>query len=111
MTAVIDTALDERLAQYRAIVLKAQTDPVFRAALLADPKAALKDAFGIDLPADVSVAVVEETAQALTLVLPQAPVAAADNDDVLSDDELEMVAAGFIAQPSVKGSTKERFLK
>lgn len=106
MTAVIDTALDERFSQYRAIVLKAQTDPVFRAALLADPKAALKDAFGIDLPDGVSLSVVEETAQALTLVLPQAPVAVADNDDVLSDDELEMVAAGMLVPSYGKSSHK-----
>ncbi|GAB3116906.1 NHLP leader peptide family RiPP precursor [Novispirillum itersonii] len=107
MTAVVDTALDERFAQYRAIVLKAQTDPVFRTALLADPKAALKDAFGIEFPDGVTMTVVEETAQTLTLVLPEAPVAVADNDDVLSDDELEMVAAGFPPRPSFdKGLTK-----
>ena len=52
------------------------------------------------------VSVVEETAQAMTLVLPQAPVAVADNDDVLSDDELEMVAAGMLVPSySSKAST------
>lgn len=109
MTAVLDAALDERFAQYRAIVLKAQTDPVFRAALLADPRAALKDAFEIDLPAGVSVSVVEETAQSLTLVLPQAPVSTADNDDVLSDDELEMVAAGMLIPPTIKSGSRKPF--
>ncbi|GAB3116910.1 NHLP leader peptide family RiPP precursor [Novispirillum itersonii] len=92
--ATLEQYLDQRLDDYRAVVLKAQTDPVFRAALLADPKAALKAAFGVEIPAGIAVSVVEETAQALTLVLPQAPVAAASNDDALSDDDLEAVAAG-----------------
>lgn len=101
-TTTTESALDTRLAQYRAVVLKAQTDPVFRAALLADAPAALKEAFGIETPEGTTVTVVEETPTALTLVLPQAAVAAADNDDVLTDDQLEMVAAGYPARPTLK---------
>lgn len=92
--------LTEREAAYRTLVLKAQQEPGFRQLLKTDPAAAIKQALGQDWPQGVTLEVVEETPNRCVLVLPA--VFAAANDDELSDDELELVAAGFCAAPRAK---------
>jgi len=69
------------------IVAKAWRDPAFKAKLLADPQAALKDA-GVAVPAGVTVKVVENSAGLFHLVLPPKPTGQ------LSDEALDKVAAG-----------------
>ena len=64
-------------------------DPEFRAALLADPRAALSALLGLDLPDAVNVEVHEEPLAYVHLVIP-----AAEGDGEVSEDELEMVAGG-----------------
>ncbi len=68
------------------LIGRAGKDAGFRAQLLDDPKAAIKDALGIDVPESLSLTVHEDTAMAAHLVLP--PMAR------LSDDDLAGVAAG-----------------
>jgi hypothetical protein len=70
------------------VVAKALSDPIFRKKLIADPTGTLRGA-GIDVPAGVSVQVVEETATSVYLVLP-APV---DESEILERD-LQAVAGG-----------------
>lgn len=55
------------------IIQKAWEDAEFKKKLIADPKAAVKDAFGIDVPDTIEVEVLEETANKYYLVLPQSP--------------------------------------
>ena len=55
------------------IIQKAWDDPAFKASLLADPKAAIKQAFGVDLPDELELVAVEETASRLYLVIPPNP--------------------------------------
>ncbi|MHA7967458.1 NHLP leader peptide family RiPP precursor [Paenibacillus sp. CAU 1782] len=57
------------------IIEKAWADEEFKKKLIADPKAALKEAFDLDIPADINVEVLEETADTYYLVLPQSPSA------------------------------------
>ena len=64
----------------------ATEDEHFRARLIADPKAAIQEALGIQLPESLSVTVYEDSATAAHLVLP--PRAK------LTDEDLEQVAAG-----------------
>lgn len=94
-TPSIEDILDARLADQRAILLRAHTDPAFRRALLANPARALRDAFGVTLPPGLTLDVVQETPSRSVLVLPLElsglPVAE------LSDDDLEAVAAGTAA--------------
>jgi hypothetical protein len=52
------------------VVTKAMTDPSFKAALLADPKAALESEFGVKLPANLNVNVIQDDPNSATLVLP-----------------------------------------
>ena len=66
----------------------ATEDEQFRAHLIANPKAAIQDALGIQLPESLSVTVYEDSATNAHLVLP--PRAK------LTDEDLEQVAAGHV---------------
>jgi hypothetical protein len=78
--AELDALLRERLA----------SDPDFRAALLADPRAAISGLVGMDVPDLVTVSVHEESLTDIHLVLP----AAAGGEGEISEDDLELVAGG-----------------
>jgi hypothetical protein len=73
------------------LIEKSSKDQAFRQALLADPKATLGRELGIDLPAGITVTVVEETPSTYHLVL---PAAQAHVTGELSDEELEAAAGG-----------------
>ncbi|MBC7906215.1 MAG: NHLP leader peptide family natural product precursor [Rhodospirillaceae bacterium] len=96
--STFETLLTQREAAYRTLVLKAQQDPAFRQLLKTDPAAAVKQVFGQDWDSSVKIEVVEETADRCVLVLP-ALFPRADNDDELSDEDLELVAAGVMMPP------------
>jgi hypothetical protein len=70
------------------IIAKAWRDPAFKAELIANPAAALK-AEGIDVPAGMTVTVVENTDKQFHLVLPPEPT------DELPDEALDAVAGGY----------------
>jgi hypothetical protein len=76
-----DAAIDD-------IIAKAWGDEAFRARLLADPAAILREE-GVDLPVGALVRVLEDTAGTRTLVLPMPPTD-------LGEDELEG-AAGMLS--------------
>ena len=76
----------------RRLVERSLQDEEFRQRLLADPKAAVEEELGIQLPAEVQVRVVEETADTIYLALPTASPAGEGGE--LSDQELEEVAGG-----------------
>ena len=69
------------------IVAKAWRDPAFKAELIANPAAALK-AEGVNVPAGMTVAVLENTDKQFHLVLPPVPT------DELSDESLDAVVGG-----------------
>ncbi|MEA1671869.1 NHLP leader peptide family RiPP precursor [Nitrospirillum sp. BR 11163] len=68
------------------IVARAWADDAFKARLLADPEAVLRDE-GVDLPASVTVRVAVDTDAVRTLVLPAKPVD-------LTEEELGRVVGG-----------------
>ena len=74
--------------EFGKIIAKAWRDPAFKADLIANPAAALK-AEGIDVPAGVTVTVLENTDKQFHLVLPPVPTGE------LSDESLEAVAGGW----------------
>jgi hypothetical protein len=80
--------LSENDTVFGKIIAKAWRDPAFKAELIANPAAALK-AEGIDVPAGMTVTVVENTDKQLHLVLPPVPT------DALSDEALDAVAGGI----------------
>jgi len=77
----------DKAAVYGKIIAKAWRDPAFKAQLIADPHATLKSA-GVDMPAGVTVKVVENTDKHVHLVLPPKPTGD------ISDESLEKIAAG-----------------
>jgi hypothetical protein len=79
--------MPENAPDFAKIIAKAWRDPAFKAELIANPAAALK-AEGIDVPAGMTVTVVENTDKQFHLVLPPVPT------DELSDEALDAVAGG-----------------
>ena len=72
------------------VLARSATDAGFRTRLLADPREALAEALGREVPATFDIAFVENTAGA-TVVLPDF----VDPDAELSKDDLEAVAGGI----------------
>lgn len=72
------------------IIAKALKDPQFREALKKDPAAVIEKELGIKVPAGVKIKIVEDTAQAVHLVLPPAK----SKDGELGDKDLDKVAGG-----------------
>ena len=73
------------------VIAQAAQDPVYRARLLADPRAVFAE-LGLSIPPGVKIRAVEETAGQYYLVLPAAAARAAGAS--LSDAQLETVAGG-----------------
>ena len=73
----------------KEIIKKAQSDKDFKKALVDNPKEALGQ-LGVQVPEDVEVKVVEESAKVVYMVLPV-------NPDELTDEQLDEVAAGFVS--------------
>lgn len=67
---------------------KAAADEGFRALLVEDPKAAIKEALNLDLPDAITVLVHEESATTAHLVLPPS--------STLAEADLETIAAGHV---------------
>ncbi|MDB9513472.1 proteusin family RiPP peptide OspA [Kamptonema animale CS-326] len=72
------------------LAIKALKDPSFREKLKANPKAVISEEFNTQVPDDLTIEVVEETATKMYLVLP-APEAV---EEELSEEQLEAVAGG-----------------
>lgn len=64
------------------IIQKAWEDAEFKKQLIANPKDAIKEAFGIDVPDTIDVEVVEESANKYYLVLPENPKALKNADQL-----------------------------
>jgi hypothetical protein len=77
----------------RRIVQRSIEDESFRQRLIEDPKGAVEQELGAQLPEEVRVVAVEESAETIYLVLPSTPMAGAEGGE-LSDQQLEAVAGG-----------------
>ncbi|TGE35734.1 NHLP leader peptide family natural product precursor [Desulfosporosinus fructosivorans] len=69
----------------KEIIKKAQADKDFKETLVANPKETSKTQLGLQVPEDVEVKVVEESAQVVYLVQPS-------NPEELTDEQLEVVS-------------------
>ena len=79
----------------RRLIEKSVEDEAFRQRLIEDPKGAVEQELGTQLPEEVRVVTVEETQDTIYLVLPSStPIAGAEGGE-LSDQELESVAGGW----------------
>jgi hypothetical protein len=80
--------------EWDKIVVQAWSDGAFKQRLLSDPGAVLKEK-GFDVPDEIAIKVVEDSAQTVHLVLPERPAE-------LSDAELSQVAGGMDPIPLPK---------
>ena len=60
------------------ILQRAWDDPAFKQELLTNPKKAIRDAVGVDIPAHIEVKALEEKPGLFYLVVPQPPEESAD---------------------------------
>ena len=81
--------MNDQAKQYQQLIAKCWADEDFKQRLLAEPAGTLA-AEGMALPEGMTLRVVENTAQSLTLVIPPRPTE-------LTDEALEGVAGGFCA--------------
>ncbi|MCY3698359.1 MAG: NHLP leader peptide family RiPP precursor [Gemmatimonadetes bacterium] len=91
MNTMVQAAIQTSNEMQRHLVAKATDDAEFRAQLVANPNAAIKQEFGIDLPEYVSIQVHESRGNDLHLALPPS----ADAELELDEEALEAVAAGL----------------
>ena len=77
-------------AAYSKIAAQAWSDPAYKARLMANPAAVLKEA-GIDIPAGMKVKAVENTGDTAHFILPAPPA-----DVELSEESLSKVAGGTV---------------
>lgn len=82
-----------RAEMEQRLIQRSLQDDVFRQQLLADPRAIIERELRTQLPEEVTVVAVEETADTIYLVLPSSsPIGGGEE---LSDTELESVAGGW----------------
>lgn len=84
-----DTLSEVRRQAEQALVAKAQADDAFRALLLSNPHAALKQLLGVDPVPGLKITVVEEQPGEATIVLP-----AKLDESELPDELLDLASGG-----------------
>lgn len=87
-----------------SLVAKAWTNEAFKQQLLDNPKAAVEQELGEQLPEGMNVEIIQEPANTLYIVLPTKPESSAELSDGLSDEELEAVAGGVMSPIAVVGA-------
>ena len=78
----------------RRLIEKSLEDESFRQRLMKDPKGAVEQELGTQLPEGVRVVAVEESADTIYLVLPSTSMAGSEGGE-LSDQQLESVSGGW----------------
>jgi hypothetical protein len=85
------------------IIARAWKSEAYKQELLENPKAVIAREFNVELPAEVSVQVLEETPTNLYFVLPMRPQFEAGELADVSEGELEAIAGGWVSA-AVKAS-------
>lgn len=81
------------------LMARAIKDAAFRQALLINPRVVLAEEYHVHIPENVTIRVIEEAPNTLTLVLPSTEAAVQE----LSDSDLEAVAGGLWVRIRVDG--------
>ncbi|MGI2903280.1 NHLP leader peptide family RiPP precursor [Tolypothrix sp. VBCCA 56010] len=89
---IISEAMNTRFEFEQKLIQRAWEDENFKQELLSNPKAVFARESGEELPKDLEIEVIQETANKVYLVLPTNP--APDITKELSEEALEAVAGG-----------------
>ena len=87
MSTFTQNAMQSAEEMRRQLTEKAVADAAFRAQLVSDPKGAIHQEFGIQVPDNVRIQVHESDMQTIHLALPPGPD--------LDEEQLEAIAAGL----------------
>ncbi len=87
MQSFAERAMQPAEEMRRHLTEKASEDVDFRRQLVADPKGAIHQEFGIDIPDNIDIKVHESDMRTLHLALPAGPD--------LDEEQLEAIAAGL----------------
>lgn len=98
------TSITSRIELETAIQSRAAEDAAFRAALTANPAAALEAAFGLAVQPGISIRVIEEKPGEVALVLPASA-------SELSGKDLEAVSGGYAVNAQVVDSVTHTNVK
>ncbi|MCC5601584.1 NHLP leader peptide family RiPP precursor [Nostoc favosum] len=90
---IISDATNARFEFEQKVIQRAWEDETFKQELLSNPKAVFARESGQELPKDIEIEVLQETANKVYLVLPNNP-ALAGSEEELSEEALEAVAGG-----------------
>ena len=88
MQSAVETAMQSAEDMRRHLTAKAADDDDFRRQLIADPKGAIQQEFGLDVPESMEIRVHQSSTNEFHLALP------ASGGD-LTEDQLEAIAAGL----------------
>ncbi|KYC40665.1 NHLP leader peptide family natural product precursor [Scytonema hofmannii PCC 7110] len=91
---VITQAMSTRFEFEQKLIQRAWEDETFKQELLNNPKAVYARESGEEIPTNLEIEVIQETANKVYLVLPINPVAANTSEEELSEEALETVAGG-----------------
>lgn len=94
---VISQAMNTRFEFEQKLIGQSWKDEAFKQELLSNPKAIYARESGEELPNDLDIEVVQETANKVYLVLPNNPTSAITDEKELSEEALEAVAGGIDA--------------
>lgn len=89
MDTMVQFAMQTSEEMQRSLIAKASEDADFRAQLIADPKATVKQEFGVEMPDFINFQVHESSLNDVHLVLPL------DENTELDEETLEAISAGL----------------
>ncbi|MCG6136865.1 MAG: NHLP leader peptide family RiPP precursor [Nostoc sp. LLA-1] len=109
---IISQSMNTRFEFEQKLIQRAWEDEAFKQELISNPKAVFARESGQEIPGNIEVEVIQETANKVYLVLPHNPTPAVSEGE-LSEEALETVAGGSISRwtwkcrASIVGWTKK----
>lgn len=91
---IISESMNTRFEFEQKLIQQAWENETFKQELLSNPKAVYARESGEELPKDIEIEVLQETANKVYLILPTNPVTANTSEGELSEEALEAVAGG-----------------